>query len=228
MGMEYKITDLLAMAFDIKMPIHIPDVATVAKGKIGQSYTLSEAKKNEAGVYYPVINVKDEDNTSTVVSWMGTPVMFPITFKGEGLDKPYKVYQPSGELQDVTMQNFLIPAATVVDFSRAKNIIQTDVLGGDGTVKELFGFDDWQIRMRGFCLTDNSRPTAKTAQEQKETLMKWESIAGSIKVEGSLFAEKNIREIVIESINIKQIQGRPWAISFEISAMSNEAVRLVL
>src|SRR5690606_23095794 len=133
----------------------------------------------------------DDDSGEIDVTWMGTPVLFPIRFLGEGMDKPYRIYKPSGELQEVKMSTFNLPAATVSDFSRAKNIVTTDVLGGNGTVKELFGFDDWQIRLRGICITDPARQNSKTAQEQKEALMQWENIAGSIKVEGMLFQEKH-------------------------------------
>jgi len=202
------------MAFDIKVPIQ-------------KGYTIAEGERSSEGFYYPNVTVMDDKHKTASISWMGTPVLFPITFKGEGLDKPYKVYKPSGQLEPVEMQTFILPAATVTDFSRAKNIITTDVLGGNGTVKELFGFDDWQIRVRGICLDDPARAYAKTAQEQKEILMKWERIAGSIKVEGSQFSEKNIFEIVIQSINITQLEGKPWAIKFELNAVSNEPVSLI-
>lgn len=212
------------MAFDIKMPIQI---AQNAAQKASPGYTIPEAGANKEAFYYPKVTISNDNHKSAVISWMGTPVLFPITFKADGLDKPYKVYKPSGELESVEMQNFILPAATVTDFSRAKNIITTDVLGGNGTVKELFGFDDWQIRIRGICLDDPKRKYAPTAQEQKEALMKWERIAGSIKVEGSQFSEKNIFEIVIQSINISQLEGKPWAIKFELNAMSNEPVSLI-
>lgn len=216
------------MAFDIKMPIQIPDPATVAKSKIGPGYSIPENQKNENGIYYPNITLKSDDDSGEIdVTWMGTPVLFPIRFLGEGMDKPYRIYKPSGELQEVKMSTFNLPAATVSDFSRAKNIVTTDVLGGNGTVKELFGFDDWQIRLRGICITDPARQNSKTAQEQKEALMQWENIAGSIKVEGMLFQEKHINEIVIQSINIRQLEGKPWAIPFEINAISNEPVSLI-
>lgn len=216
------------MAFDIKMPVLIPDAATVIKGKLGKPFVIPENAFNNDGIYYPKVSVNGEDTQDAMISWMGTPVIFPITFTGQLLDKPYKVYKPSGELEEVKMEEFVLPAATVVEFSRAKNIIQTDVLGGSGTVKELFGFDDWQIRMRGICLKDNARQREQTPQQQKETLMAWERIAGSIKVIGSLFDEKKITNIVIQSISIRQLEGKPWAIPFEINAMSDEAMQLVI
>lgn len=227
--MEYKITDLLAMAFDIKMPILIPDPATVIKGKIGKGYSLPGVTDAEPAIYYPSVKSPDEDLGNVNISWMGTPIMFPIRFLGSGeqLDKPYRTYRQNGELQEVTMSNFTLPAATITDFSRAKNIVRTEISGSNGTVKELFGFDDWFIRIRGLCMTDNNRHEAKTGQEQKDMLMAWERIAGAIKVEGSLFEEKNIDEIVIESIHIRQLEGRPWAIPFEIRAISNEPVSLI-
>lgn len=228
MGIEYKITDLLAAAFDIKMPIRIPDPVAIAKGKLGQQYTVSDDKQELAGIYYPNIIMKEPDAKSVSVSWMGTPILFPFTFLNEGMDKPYTRYKKNGELEVVIMEKFELPAATVIDFSRAKNIIKTDMLGGSGTVKELFGFDDWRIRIRGICLDDSNRQTAKKAHQQKEQLLRWEQICGSIKVEGELLNEKGIDEIVIESISFRQLEGKPGVMPFEIQASSNEPINLVL
>lgn len=228
--MQYNITDLLATAFDIKVPIRLPDPASMAKVELGQKYIIpdSKATSNDGknGIYYSP-QIKYEDDLSTAKSWMGTPILFPFTFQNEGLDKPYRVYKANGELEDIVMEKFFLPAATMVDFSRAKNIIKTEVLGGDGTVKELFGFDDWKLRIRGICLTDSNRELFKTATEQKEQLLKWENICGAIKIEGKILTEISVAEIIIESLNIKQIEGRPDYIPFEIQACSNKPISLI-
>lgn len=225
--MQYNITDLLATAFDIKVPIRLPDPVSMAKVEVGQKYIIQDAKSENNTAIYSSLQMKNEEFISNSKSWMGTPILFPFTFLNEGLDKPYKVFKPNGELEDVLMEKFVLPAATMLDFSRAKNIIKTEVLGGEGTVKELFGFDDWKFRIRGICLTDNSRTKFKTATEQKLQLLAWEKIAGSVKVQGVLFSELNVSEIVIESINIKTIEGRPDYIPFEIQAVSNSPISLI-
>lgn len=224
MGLEYKITDLLATAFDIKIPIRIPNPVTIAKDKLGQHYTIGDERDNTGNIYYPKIIMKDKEAQSVSVSWMGTPILFPFTLKGG----EYKRYKKNGELEKITMGDFILPAATVIDFSRAKNIISTEVLGGNGTVKELFGFDDWKIRIRGFCLDDNNRKSSKTAQEQKEQLLLWEQVCGGITVIGELFYEKGINEIIAEVISFRQLEGKPNVIPYEISASSNEPMSLTL
>lgn len=216
MAGTYNIKDLLAVAFDINLPVQLSDAeASPSDGTVSQ--------------YYPQVTVMNEvDETDYKISWMGTPILFPMEFSAEGLDRPYKVYRNDGRLEEINIRSFMLPAATVADFTRAKKIITTEVLGGDGTIKELYGFDDWNIRIRGVCLDDAARSHASTATEQKRELLKWENIAGAVKVNGSLFKEKDITEIVIQSIHIRQLEGKPWAIPFEISAVSNQPVSLIL
>ena len=69
--------------------------------------------------------------------------------------------------------------------------VKTNVLGANGTVKEIFGFDDWQIRIRMLCLNDNKY----TARQYADILQDWFEIAGSINVRGSIFSKKEIYNI---------------------------------
>ena len=57
----------------------------------------------------------------------------------------------------MNMASFPMPYATIVDFSRSMNCSKTKVLGVHGTVKEVYGLDDWKINIRGFCIADKSR-----------------------------------------------------------------------
>ncbi|WP_166964601.1 DUF6046 domain-containing protein [Yeosuana marina] len=154
------------------------------------------------------------------MSWMGTPVMFPMKFKGGS----YQYYKPSGVLDQKRLNDFELPHASVADFRRAKNITKTNVLGSNGTVKEIYGFDDWQIRIRGLCLDTPNL----SAYEQHKQLLKWEEIADSIEVIGALFKDKSIYRLTIEDFDFKQPQGKQNVIPFEITASSDEPLELVL
>ena len=88
----------------------------------------------------------------------------------------------------------------------------------------MYGFDDWVIRLRGLCLNEPDR----SAYDQITELLQWEKIADSIPVLGDLFRDKDIYNIAIQNIDIKQIQGKPNIIPFEISALSDEPLELVL
>ncbi|MEH0008010.1 MAG: DUF6046 domain-containing protein [Flavobacteriales bacterium] len=159
------------------------------------------------------------DESAKKTSWLGTPVMFPIKFKRGA----YQIYKPNGEVEKVERSDFYLPPC-LVQFSRAKNLTQTHVLGDTGSVKEMFGFDDWNIKIKGLCLDEPDRK----AYDQLEALLDWEEIAAGIDVSGSLFADKQIYNIVIKSIDVKQIQGKPGVIPFTIDAVSEDEAILVL
>lgn len=157
-------------------------------------------------------------------SWMGTPVLDSFAFDGS----KYKQYSDSGELIDVPMSDFVIPAATIVDFSRDMNVSKTKVLGSNGTVKEIYGLNDWSINIRGFCLTDNSRDAQKTYEEQAHALVAWRQVADSINVTGELFRNKGIFAIVMENFQLSPVQGMPEMYSFSITASSDNPILLQL
>lgn len=204
MDIRYDIGQIFQLAFGINSPVYL-----VNPIGFGRNYPI-----DYTGVEILTENEAEEE------SLFGTPIMFPIVFK-EGT---YQIYDAKGRLSGVNYDNFRLPAATLVDFSRAKNITRTNVLGSNGTVKEIFGFDDWKIRMRGICLAEKDL----SEKEQIEKILEWEQIAGSIEVEGDLFKDKEIFSLVIEDINIKQLQAKPGVIPFEITASSDQAIELIL
>lgn len=203
MKTNFDIANALSAAFGIKAPLFVlPDTAP-QKGEAAYASipvkTLPEAKK---------------------MSWLGTPIIYPMVFKGG----EYQIYKPTGELGSSKLNDFEIPPATLVDFRRSKNITKTRLSGNNGTVKEIYGFDDWQIRIRGLCL---NTPDI-SAYDQHLELLKWEKLADSIQVQGELFLDKDIFNLTIEDIDFRQPEGKQNIIPFEITAVSDEPLELVL
>jgi len=158
-------------------------------------------------------------NLETVQSPIGTPMWKPIKF----LSGNYKRSSLTGEINDpFGYPSFVFPAATLTEFSRSKNIIRTPVLGGSGTVKELYSLDDWQIRIRTLCINTPGR----NALEWKKQFLDWERVIDGIEVEGDLFSEKDIRYIVITDFNVNEIEGNPWVVPIEITAESTTPFEL--
>ena len=167
-------------------------------------------------------SLKDDfiNEDQVLKSVYGTPIIFPVQFRGGD----YPIYDWYGKPKMKRYDDLWLPATTMVDFSRAKNVIKTNVLGLNGTVNEVFGFDDWQIRIRMLCINDNKYK----AREYADMLQDWFEIAGGINVFGSIFSKKEIYNIVIENIDIKSVTGSPDVIPIELSAVSNEPVEIFL
>lgn len=158
------------------------------------------------------------------LSQFGTPVLG--TFWAVPDDLPYNVWSIDDKLVDKEFQEFEFPIATLVDFSRPKNIVKSATIGGKGTVKEIMGLGDWEINIRGLLVNDDSRTAQKTAKQQQYALDRLNEIAGAIKVRGKIFEERYISHIVLETPSFTPVQGKPGLVQYEIKAYSDESFLL--
>ena len=196
MDNRYNISQLFKLAFGTNLPVYL----TVPIGK-------EPAQTAEYGSIRTVGRVE-----AMRLSKLGTPIVFPVKFTAGS----YKFYDYQSKIVEKQLSDFWLPPATMVDFSRVKNISRTDVIGGNGTVKEIYGFDDWQIRIRTVCHNDEL-----SSREYEKRLIEWSEVIQSISVEGDLFGWKNIHNLVIESIDIRSLEGTPNIIPIELNCISD-------
>lgn len=212
---------ILSDVFGVNSPVYLP--YGVQRDLAYRGYQIPEDIRSGEIENYQIAVVEDEE--ADRMSQFGTPVLGSFTIKGG----TYKVYDKrSGRLIDKEYADFEFPVATIVDFERPKNITKTPTIGSSGTVKEIFGFDDWRINIRGICLNDASRQAQQTAVEQQTALIQLNEIAGSLEIEkGKIFFEKYISRIVFENLRISAIQGKPGIIQYEIEAYSDEDILII-
>lgn len=211
--MEYNVQDLFKEAFGITVEKSFqPDLG----GGLAERPNLN---------YFGVTPVPDIEE-AVELSFMGTPVIHPITLLGGN----YKFYTKDGQIETKPMPDFRLPITAIVDFSREKVISTTRVNNGaGGTVKELFSFDDWNITIRGFCVLDLAQRQGHiSAFMQEQELLLWENIVDSIGVSGKLFNVRNISNMVIRSIPVTALRGKPKIKPFVINALSDEPLELML
>lgn len=200
------VAELFNQVFGVQSPIFLP---------YGR-------KENYTAGNYPDITLMPSQEAEAV-SWMGTSVFGSFTLAGGA----YQTYARDGRIETLQMSDFVMPYATLVDFQQNMILTQTRTVGNTGTVKEVYGLDDWKISIRGLCLNDDFRPTHATAQEQAQALTAWRNLACSIEVVGRQFLEKKIHNIVIQSLAIRPVQGKSDVVSFEIEALSDQAIELI-
>lgn len=196
---KYDIRDLLSKAFGVTNAIATPDAM------------LS-------------IEAIEEANQVARLSYLGTPVIHPVTFAGQS----YNVYNDNGEITQKALAPFELPVTTLSSFSRSKNLHTTDLVGSYGNVTEMYSFRPWRIDIRGLCLYDPDKPGAPTAHQQHLRLLEFERVADSIPVISTLFNDKGIDAINIQRIFFNQVEGRPGVIPFWISAESAQPQELIL
>lgn len=202
------IANLFAEVFGVSSPIYIPYGRKLPAFAPEGYKDMTIARKEEVERH----------------SWMGTPVMDSFYLDGG----KYMRYSEDGNLVQYSMDNFLMPFATIVEFSRDMNMSKTKVLGAGGTVKEIYGLNDWTINIRGFCLTDKTRDRQKTAKEQAQALVLWRELADSINVTGDIFKDKGIYALVMENLQLSPVQGYEDMYSFTITATSDKVIELRL
>lgn len=181
---------------------------------------IGKEKVNKIEGFNTEVTTEIINEDEIIKSVYDLPIIYPVQFRAGD----YPIYDWYGKPTKRQYDDLWLPATTMLDFNRAKNTIKTNVLGANGTVKEVFGFDDWQIRIRMLCLDDKRY----TARQYADMLQDWFEIAGGIKVFGSIFSKKEIYNIVIESFDIKTIAGSPGVIPIEMTAVSNEPIEIFL
>lgn len=201
MDARYNLSKLFSAAFGINSPIFI---------------TEPLGKKTPNNFDYKGIDIIEDYYTKEATSWMGTPIIGLLTFRAGN----YKIYNAKGELNDIIYNDFVLPPATLFSFRRSKNITKTNLLGNNGTVKEIFGFDDWVVDVKGLAVDTPQ----SSAREQLIAIKEWEELASSIGVRSRLFASKKIEAVVIEDYKEESIQGSPGIIPFSMTLISDEAI----
>lgn len=163
-----------------------------------------------------------EVEPSAELTTFGVPVYGTFSLLADG----YNSYDQNGRVEILQMPDMKLPYSCIAEFNREMILTQTQVLGANGTVKEIFGLADWNIRIRGVALDDTIWGSGKTAQEQINELVKWRNVCDSIRIEGKIFSDKDIHAIVINNLSIRPVEGRYGVIPFEIEAISDEPMEL--
>lgn len=212
--LEYSVpplADLFVQAFGIKI------------GGVYRPETAAGKADNPSGLFTGLEVVADS-NTGFEMSAMGTPILFPIVFSANPLAKKYN---EKGELVPFVSDDFRLPITSLVSFRRDKIMGVTRINGGKGTVKEIYGFDDWQITINGFLIPDASQPQGlKTPLAQEKELIKWDNCASSIAVFGELFTAGRIKNLSIKGISFEPMRGKPNIRTFTINAISDSPIEL--
>jgi hypothetical protein len=202
---------------------NISQILFQAFGSAGVLYRPSFGDEQVPELNYDLEVATDEDLPSTPSS-LGTPIVFPWSLKGG----KYLTYNYKGEIIEKTLEEFRMPAAALCVFTRAKIMRTTAVSGGRGTVKEMYGFDDWSITVKGVMLSESNHPQAPDVFEMRNRLLQFENLTDAIGVSGDLFEAIGVSHLVINRISIPQVPGKPRMIPFEMNCVSDQPIELLL
>lgn len=158
------------------------------------------------------------------LSYLGTPIFQPVSFLG-GTYQQFGTGRQQGNVVDAVYAGWTLPPTTTVEFKRSKDITKSHPSTGIGTTKELWQIDDWDITIRGLIL--DGQPNY-FPEGQLRQLMSYEKIVDAIDVQGAMFNYLGIRRLVIESLSIGQVAGKPNVTPFQMQCVSDEPLELFI
>lgn len=105
----------------------------------------------------------------------------------------------------------------MLNFSREKKLIETEINGSENVVVERWGTKPWQIDIRGILIDLENRwyPEEKISQ-----LNKFFEHNDIIKTIGTQFFDKGIDSMYLKSVSITPVEGFADTVRFSLSARS--------
>jgi hypothetical protein len=205
--MEYSI-NLDGALMPRRITIPLPSNMSIESGIVSTIKTSLYKSIIKQVEIYDRMNENPSDNFAgeTVVGMLGTPLFSDVTLQST-----------SDPARQITLDTAL------VTISRAKNIGRSTVTGRNGTVKEYFSMDDFEISISGQ-LTDEI-PT-RYPQEAVTLLKKLLEMPEAIKISGPFFAMFEIFNVVVYNYKFDQKEGLQNAQFFEIKMWSDTPVEL--
>ena len=153
-----------------------------------------------------------QDEPVAVSKMLGTPIFSNIIFnKGKILD--------NNGIEIDFWDDFYIEDCLII-VSQTKKIIVTEIQGRDGTVKEYIGLDDFQITINGRLNGDYG----VNPKEDTKILHKILSSGAPLAVTNWFLQNLDINDIVVQTFEIPQIEGKYSTQFFTITAMSDRVV----
>ncbi|MDJ0363569.1 DUF6046 domain-containing protein [Hymenobacter sp. H14-R3] len=194
----------------------ISDLPTNTGRTAGLSFDLGDFRKGKGVVtHLPFPDAKRPTKTNEaelfklpISSVLGTPRYFAI------------------KIAEVTLPNE--PLITV---SGSKTIVKTQIAGGDFTVKEIIGMDDWKINIQGRAVREGAARDRASGglvpddypEEWLRSLVSIYRRGFALDVQCQLLTYFNISRIVIEDISFPAVPGAHGFFYYEINASSDES-----
>lgn len=141
-------------------------------------------------------------------SWFGLPIFDTVLFE------PLEYTDDDGN--DVTLDTPLILDIAVIEINQAKNIVKTQRAGKNGTIKEFMGLGDYSINIKGWLTTELA--TAHPDQTTKE-FYQFCKAPKELKVSSVFLSYFDIYTIVVESFQVRQMEGTRNIFEYEINAV---------
>lgn len=194
---KYSLTDLYQKAFNVKVVPVRAHYSIQAKA----SNTLKELRADKVETII--------EGGSELISQLGNKLFMPCELNDE-----------------YSLGKFQLPNEPIVEVRGGKRIVKTEIDGMDGTFKELFSLDDYQVTIRGLIVQEDG--SNNYPQEAVRTLRDFCELQHEVTINCEITNYFNIAQIVIESWEFPALEGFPGVQPYILNCLSDKDYKLVL
>lgn len=118
----------------------------------------------------------------------------------------------------------------LVEVSRDKLIVTTDVQGRDGSIKEYISNGDYAVTIKGILASDpmDGRVSRRYPEAQVLALKKVVEVPEALPVAGRLFRLLGIQNLVIKGVSWPSLPGFTNLQAFELRCLSDDPIELLV
>lgn len=125
-----------------------------------------------------------------------------------------------------TLGKFKLPNEPIVELKGGKRIVKTEIDGMDGTFKELFSLDDYQITIRGLIVQEDG--TNNYPQGDVMRLRDYCEVEHEVGINCASTNYFNVTQMVIESWDFPAMEGFPGVQPYILNCLSDKDFKLIL
>lgn len=118
----------------------------------------------------------------------------------------------------------VVLGTTVVDVTQSKRIVETSIVGQEGTVKEFIAKGDYTITIRGIVINEKNQ----YPWEQLSELQRICAIDRDIEVDSEFLQLFGVFNLVIKEYNISREVGSINAQAYELTCVSDKPIELII
>lgn len=188
-------------------------------------FNINEALKQTFGLYgrTPIYVVTNKEDNRPLPQYEATPLQAEIPFDSSRVAPMTGILiQDSFRFVDPT---FALPIETVLELSRAKNIVKTTQQGRDGTVKEYISMDDWVLNFKGFIINydEDLYP-----EDKVESMVKWFNLNQPMSLVSKWLSRWGIDKVVATNLKLPTFEGVQNVQPYELEMLSDYPITLEL
>lgn len=139
---------------------------------------------------------------------------------GEALPSPFSLLTRA--VYPIKLGGLDLPSTTYISAKARKNIVKTEIPGGNGTVKEQISHPDYEITMEGVYAVKNN----KAAIALIDNLTAIWNRRYSIPIVCPYTEKFGIKQVALESFEAAPKKGFPSVVTFKFDAISDNSIDL--